>query len=105
MPLIWIDQSELEKVRGFHALEHTEYKAVYQNKAAIKKFLELRLSAIRNGIVQSKNIKDEEIPIILKGLRIVETDIIPVLERMKEQIEEKDLHQVPTEYTGDTATQ
>ena len=59
-----------DNLEQFH-LEHTEYRAVYQNKAAIKKFLELRLSAIRNGIVQSKNIKDEEIPIILKGLRLL----------------------------------
>lgn len=94
MALIWIDESEITKVQWFHALSFEEYKRVCDNKDQIKKFLELRLGAIRNTILQSKEIAEWEIPALLKWIRLVESQIIPVLMAMKSQIEEKDLQEV-----------
>jgi hypothetical protein len=105
MALIWIDESELKKVQWFQALTYAEYRRVYQNKEPIKKFFDLRVAAIRNQILQKKDIKEDDIIAILKGLKLVEEQIIPVLLAMKEQIEEKDLQPVKTQYNKSTTTQ
>lgn len=63
------------------------------------------MSAIRNQILQKKDIKEEDIIAILKGLKLVEEQIIPVLLAMREQIEEKDLQRVKKKYNKDTTTQ
>jgi len=99
MALIWIDDTEIEKVKWFKALTFSEYKRVHDNKDQIKKFIELRLSAIRNTLVQGKNVKEEDLVSILKWLRLVEDQIIPVLVAMKPQIEmsEKDLQPIVAE--------
>lgn len=65
----------------------------------------MRVAAIRNQILQKKDIKEDDIIAILKGLKLVEEQIIPVLLAMKEQIEEKDLQPVKTQYNKSTTTQ
>jgi len=65
----------------------------------------LRVAAIRNQILQKKDVKEDDIIAILKGLKLVEEQIIPVLIAMKEQIEEKDLQPVKTQYNKSTTTQ
>jgi hypothetical protein len=67
MALIWIDESEVAKIKGFQALTHTEYNRIIEDKIVIKKFIELRLSAIKNSITNnSTQIKDEEVPLLLR---------------------------------------
>ena len=105
MALIWIDETELQKIQGFQHLTHQEYKRVYSNKEPMKKFLELRISAIRNMILLKKDLKEDDIIPMLKGIKMVEEQIIPVLMAMKEQIEEKDLQPVKTQYNKSTTTQ
>lgn len=105
MALIWIDESELQKVQWFQALTYAEYKRVQQNKEPIKKFFDLRISAIRNRILQSKEVKEDDIIPILKGIKLVEEQIIPVLLAMKEDIEEKDLQPKKKKYNKSTTTQ
>lgn len=65
----------------------------------------MRISAIRNRLLQSRDVKEEDIIPTLKGIKLVEEQIIPVLLAMKEDIEEKDLQPKKKKYNKSTTTQ